>query len=127
MLNNQQIEQRKPVWEALSNLWLDTELDEADLEFIASVLDQSHLSVPELHWIYLYEVAPVVYINLWSVAGEWAGFNQEWLVEQILNKIKNTNRIKRTCYLFFRPILTFGTSRQWQAILKKIKEKRQPS
>ena len=60
---------RERVWLALSGLWLDTQRDEADLRVIADTLRASALPPAELEAIYLYEVAPVVWLNAWSVAG----------------------------------------------------------
>jgi hypothetical protein len=39
-----EIERRKPVWAALSELWLDAELDEDDLQRIAGVMKRSGYS-----------------------------------------------------------------------------------
>ena len=54
------------MWAALSELWLDTELTEDDLQRIAGVMKRSGYSVPQLREIYLFEVAPVVFRNLYS-------------------------------------------------------------
>ena len=40
-LDEAEIERRKPVWAALSELWLDTELADDDLRRIAGVMGQS--------------------------------------------------------------------------------------
>jgi hypothetical protein len=64
-----EIERRKPVWAALSDLWLDTELKDDDLQRTAGVMKRSEYSINELRDIYLLEVAPVVFPNLLSVAG----------------------------------------------------------
>jgi len=47
-----EIERRKPVWLVLSELWLDTELTEDDLQRIAGVMQSSGYSVPQLREIY---------------------------------------------------------------------------
>lgn len=75
---------RRPVWEALSRLFLDTELDETDLEHIAAILAASLYTDPELSAIYHREVRPVCRVNLWVVAGVWSGFDGAWLEERIL-------------------------------------------
>lgn len=76
---------RAPVWQALSLLYLDSETtgvyDEA-----ASVLAASPYSLAELREILVYEVNPVLHWNLLSAAGEWQGFCQDWLCEQILRR-----------------------------------------
>ena len=70
---------RESVWLALSELWLDTELDAADLAAIAGTLAISGLTVEELEAIYRLEVAPVVWSNAWTTAGVWDGFDPAWL------------------------------------------------
>ena len=70
MIDESEIERRKPVWAALSELWLDTELTQDDLQRIAGVMKRSGYSVPQLRDIYLFEVAPVVFRNLFTVAGD---------------------------------------------------------
>jgi hypothetical protein len=73
---------RRAVWIALSNLFLDT-----DVRLIyantARVCAASPFSQEELERIFHEEVAPVVEPNLHAVAGEWAGFDEEWLVTAI--------------------------------------------
>ena len=69
MLTPEELAARKPVWRALSDLWLDTELQERDLAPIASVLKQSGYSLAQLRAIHLDEVAAVLSPNLLSVAG----------------------------------------------------------
>ena len=75
---------RRPVWVALSDLFLDTSLDATDLDRIATVLAASPYSLRELDDIFLWEVYPVLHWNLLSMAGEWAGFDGVWLEQQIL-------------------------------------------
>ena len=72
-----EIERRKPVWAALSELWLDTELTHDDLQRIAGVMKRSSYSLSQLRDIYLFEVAPVVFGNLLTVAGTWSGCDEE--------------------------------------------------
>lgn len=73
---------RRPVWNALSELWLDGELGVAERERLAIELAASAFSVAELRDIHDREVAPVVSRNLDSIAGEWAGFDLDWLAER---------------------------------------------
>ena len=42
-------------------------------------MKKSGYDVPQLRDIYLFEVAPVVFLNLFTIAGEWAGFDEEAL------------------------------------------------
>ena len=79
VLTDSEIEKRKPVWTALSELWLDTGLTLTDFHHIARVAAASGYTPRQLRDIYLYEVAPVVFLNLYSVAGVWEGFHETWL------------------------------------------------
>lgn len=78
-MSPEEIERRRPVWTALSELWLDSELDEADRERLAVELARSPFDERELRAIYEREVAPALAANLDSVAGEWSGFDPQWL------------------------------------------------
>lgn len=74
-------EARKPIWIVLSELYLDTELQDTDFIRIAETFRESGLPIEVLKEIDLYEVFPTLQFNLYSVAGEWAGFDETWLVE----------------------------------------------
>lgn len=73
---------RMPVWDALSTLWLDTELSPAALRAIAATLAASPYTLAQLEDIHVQEVAPAVGSNLAGVAGEWAGFDPRLLAER---------------------------------------------
>ena len=90
---------RLPVWIALSELYLDTALDEADLDRIASVLKASPYGRAEIEHILRNEVAPAFSANLLSVAGEWAGWSADdvaRIMEQWLERQGATGWIART-------------------------------
>jgi hypothetical protein len=78
-----QIEECLPVWEVLSEFFLDSELQPDDLERIARVLAATAYSEGEIERILIGEVYPVCKWNLLTVAGEWAGFDPGWLKEKI--------------------------------------------
>ncbi len=78
-LSPQELITRAPVWEALAEFWLDTKLADADFDHIARVIAASPYSLAEVRAIHDYEVAPAVSVNLMSIAGAWAGFDDEWL------------------------------------------------
>lgn len=75
--------ERSQVWEALSELYLDTDIDPAVLGRVAEALARSPYSLGELERILRYEVHPVLVSNLYSVAGVWSGFDRQWLAEAI--------------------------------------------
>lgn len=91
-LSEPELNQRKPVWHAMSELFLDTELDDSALEHIAGVFVDSGYSLTELRVILDSEVGPVLYKNLYSVAGVWSGFDEHWLNEQIIAYLKAPKR-----------------------------------
>jgi hypothetical protein len=117
-----EIERRKPVWAALSDLWLDTELTEDDLQRIAGVMKRSEYSINELRDIYLFEVAPVVFPNLLSVAGEWAGFDEEWLFVETTKRAKKRNLILRAMVRLGigKWLMTFATERHWVRLVEML-------
>ena len=95
-----------PVWEAIADLWLDTVIDETITEGSARVLAASPFSMDELRRIRLYEVAPAVHANLKVVAGEWAGFDRDWLRERITSGVARRGRL-------FRWWVDYGWGRWW--------------
>ena len=74
---------RRPVWLALSDLFLDTEVNRFR-EGNARTLAASAYSMDELDAILREEVYPACSFNLSQVAGEWAGFDADWLERRIL-------------------------------------------
>jgi hypothetical protein len=73
---------REDVWIALSDMYLDTDV-EPFLEPCAQLLADSPFSRDELRCILFEEVHPALVLNLMSVAGEWGGFDRHWLCERI--------------------------------------------
>jgi hypothetical protein len=77
---------RRPVWLALSALYLDTEQTPAMRDADASRLARSPYTLDELRTILTEEVHPACAANLLSPAGEWAGFDEDWLQQRILRR-----------------------------------------
>lgn len=75
-----EVELRRPLWVALSDLYLDTE---PQWRRVAAVCAQAPFDLGGLQRILFDEVDPVLRANLSSIAGEWAGFDEEWLVGSI--------------------------------------------
>jgi hypothetical protein len=76
-------EQRLELWRALSDLFLDTEVDDVTFKYIARTISESGLSLPEVEDILWYEVYPVLESNLRSVAGVWDGWPDSWLLQNL--------------------------------------------
>lgn len=77
-----EVEIRRPLWIAMSDLYLDTV---PAWSRVAEQCARSPFGIPELQRILFDEVHPVVRLNLWSVAGVWEGFDQDWLVASIVS------------------------------------------
>jgi hypothetical protein len=113
-----EIERRKPVWAALSELWLDTELTHDDLQRIAGVMKTLGYSLSQLREIYLFEVAPIVFGNLLTVAGTWSGFDEEWLFNQVAKRARKRSLSLR---MFVKTgigkwFMTCATERHWDGM-----------
>ena len=108
------------MWAAISDLFLDTEPDDNDFEYIATVLAESPYSTSDLKAILTDEVAPVLRWNFLQVAGEWVGFDSQWLEEQILQRASNRR--------WFR--WNWGArliKEHWQIVLDRVDQKRNTS
>ena len=118
MLTREEIERRKPLWAALSDLWLaDYEFEQRDenklkKEILSNLHERSELDtafaalgnydshvvramiasgypLSEIESIFCEEVAPVVYSNSYKpYGGEWGGFDSEWLYGAILENLE---------------------------------------
>ena len=83
LMDATELARRKPVWLALSEFYLDTELQPADFRRIRTVFDQSGYSEREIRQIDYEEVGPILVGNLLSMAGEWAGFDEASLLAAV--------------------------------------------
>jgi hypothetical protein len=74
-LSEPEIARRLPVWAALSNLFLDTQLQPDDHRRIAAAIRRAGYSTAEADAILRDEVTPVFHANLLSFAGEWVSWS----------------------------------------------------
>lgn len=102
----QQLGQRRPIWDALGDLYLDTDT-RPGLPHMACVLAESGLDEAELEAVWLEEVTPALAFNLTLVAGGWAGFDQGWLEERIVRRRGYRHLVRRW------PPLTRLITRVW--------------
>ena len=109
---------RLPVWEALSDFFLDTELEGKDYHRISEVLASSPYSIQDMEGVLRFEVYPVLIWNLRSVAGEWAGFDRDWLQEQLEPRLNRRPKIRM-------PMLQWGMVRDhWVRVSAIVRNKR---
>ena len=114
-----EITERKPIWLALSDLFLDTA--PLDYGYIARVCAESRFTIDELEMILKCEVAPVLLPNLSNVAGQWIGFNENWLVGKISNrKPKKTIPLQKTHKFLSILNLQNNTNKHWITISYQI-------
>lgn len=108
---------RAIVWQILSELYLDTEHDERDLQRMAERLARSRYDLAELREIETWEVAPVVIPNLFSVAGVWAGFDTDWLRSQCSRRhAAPTWRRHVASALGWRRLVRWATGDYWMRL-----------
>jgi hypothetical protein len=86
-LDRAAIERRKPLWSALADLYLDTQ-SELFVPHIVRCARAGDFSLAEVEHILRWEVRPALYQNLLSVAGEWAGWPDDWLEERIMDSMQ---------------------------------------
>ena len=85
-LNETDLRRRRPVWAALSDLFLDTEVRPLVVTASAACLSSGY-SDQEPQTIWRHEVSPVLAKNLLATpGGEWSGFDPDWLEAEILQR-----------------------------------------
>ena len=95
------VKARRPVWVALSDFWLDTEMSAHTAHYAVRTILESPYSVDQAEAIHWAEVAPALYRNLYplDVAGAWTGFDEAWLVAQCARAARRPPRSLRTRWL----------------------------
>jgi hypothetical protein len=112
---DQDLEARTPVWDSLQMLFMDTEPTDHHDHMVA-VCASSPYTLDELEAIVLHELLPALRFNLMSTAGEWRGFETQWLV----NRVLETHRFgKRHPY-----VLSAYAKEQWEALRPRIAARR---
>ena len=114
----QDLERRRPVWEALADLFLDTMLDEDDYRRIAKRIVVSGYTPTEVRSIFWDEVFPAAECNIRHPAGECYGFDADWLQERILRPGRGMTVVER----LVSAIPIFGTAsvarKAWAELLR---------
>ncbi|MBL0139141.1 MAG: hypothetical protein IPP86_11515 [Bacteroidetes bacterium] len=120
-LDSQQLETRRKIWIELSEFYLDTELTSEDFDRISNTFLQSGLELSEIKKIDLIEVFPLLQPNLLNVAGEWAGFNEEWLLSECTKRFNRRKNIFHRLNCKFWNIFYYWMRRDyWTQIDKRI-------
>lgn len=112
------LERRRPVWNALADLCLDTEITDNHFHYIAGVVRRHGFSADEARAIAYDEVFPIVYLNVYG--GQWAGFDRDGLEQAILSRIASFGGKPVRCNLFRRffgyPMVDEALSRVLKAL-----------
>lgn len=91
----------EPVWEAMAEHFLDTETRH-DVPTTALRCLEAGLHEDDAFAVWCFEVTPVLWPNLWDVAGEWACWPRAWLLEQVAAaraaRAREPGLLSRCCY-----------------------------
>lgn len=101
---------------------MDTELQDIDIKNIVLTILKSPYDFEEVRRIDKYEVFPVLYTNLLSVAGEWAGFNEEWLIDTISDSINKRNKATQLLLDASYASFKWMYKEAWEKLEKKYQE-----
>jgi len=104
------IADRRKVWDAWSELYLDTEITSKWEDGIAGLLAKSPYGRDALEIILWSEVHPACFLNILSVAGVWEGFDSDWLAARILRRRRRLFRLPYRL-LPFRRLIAPAASR----------------
>jgi hypothetical protein len=114
---------RLVAWEALSDLFLDTDLTDQDIDFIVRRLKSTGFSTSELERIYEEEVAPVCWRNLTNLPGGiWMGFDRDWLVGAITSRLSMQDVRRRAGLLqrLRKKLWTAQSRRDWDRVKREL-------
>jgi hypothetical protein len=119
---DEELERRRPLWAALSTLYLDVELNDDDWRYIARICKESQYSISELEDILAHEVAPVVWGNLLLTAGEWGAFDTRWLESEIVKRDQKKPFWFRVSWLsrFYGFCITSLVQDDWNCVLERL-------
>jgi hypothetical protein len=110
-LSAEELNTRRPVWSALSSMFLDIDVAIAR-DWRAGVLAASPYSTGELEEILITEIYPVCWANLNSGHGERSGFDPAWLESMILQREASGEIFTRLLEL---ARISIPRSSEWQA------------
>jgi hypothetical protein len=89
-LTRAEIDRRLPVWEAMADLFLDTAyLDIAGPKQVAERVRPAGFSPAELRSIFRDEVGPGFSFNGLEVAGEWAGWDRDFVRDRVTSMLSS--------------------------------------
>jgi hypothetical protein len=117
-LTLKEVERRKPVWQALSNMYLDTDNTEEEFQRIAKVIMSAGYSIDEADIINRQEVFPLVGTNLLSVAGDWAwdSYDQELIAHAVVSLRRKSTWFGRLIARVFHWCFRWMYAKDWVGV-----------
>ncbi len=118
------LELRKAVWLAFSDLFLDTDVT-LFYDNIVNVCAASGYSIDELAAMLKNEVAPACAFNLQQITGEWAGFDENWLFGRIIKITEGKQTFVRKLFAIIGDsAMNEYVEQHWDILSKKIQNAR---
>lgn len=109
-------EMRLPLWRAMSELFLDTEIEDWMYRDIAREIRASGLTLAEAESVFWNEVYPGLWSNLASAAGVWNGFDAQWLRDYL--KVRPMRRPRRR----FFPGIASEMRAHWACVVREYQD-----
>ena len=134
MTEEEIIQQRMPVWGAISELALDSKCSSDTFERVVEICKNSTYSLRELKKIYAYEVMPAIgsFSDFWTGVESWAGYDAKWLSNIILTYtdrkyIKNIATTPSLIEKLKSKWFTLTTKKNWARVIEKLESLRKSS
>ncbi|KFF11052.1 hypothetical protein IW15_17995 [Chryseobacterium soli] len=120
-MNSTELENRKPIWIALSKFYLDNELTCKDFDHMAIIFQKSGLHIKDIKQIDLMKVFPLLQPNLLNISGAWTDFDEDWLLSECIKHYqKRENRFYRLNYKFWNALFYWIRRDGWNQIEQRI-------
>lgn len=107
--------EREEVWVAMADHFLDTETRHGIAQ-TALLCVSAGLSAEEARSVWRDEVSPAVALNLYAVAGEWAGWDRGFLIE----RIEHAGRRRAGPFGWFWRFFDRGLAREMDGVAESI-------
>ncbi len=102
----------------MSSLWLDNELQDFEIEHIASALRTAGLTEAEADQVFALELAPVLGWNHGSAAGVWEGFDADWVCREAQLRLTGPRLGARLAARL--GLSTYGARSDWARVKRAV-------
>lgn len=82
----------------LSDLFSDNEMSLDEIDSLAASLRSLQISPSTMYWMLRHELFPILFSNLLCVAGQWAGFDEDRLLNEIERRRKSSRSWMNATY-----------------------------